>query len=54
MERGYNDYKIYASWTEEGIFVVIRMKDNADFTVLEEKLVPITGNVLRDQLIQFN
>ena len=54
MDRGYNDYKIYASWTEEGIFFVTRMKDNADYTVLEEKLIPITGNVLRDQLIQFN
>jgi len=30
------------------------MKDNADYTVLEEKLIPITGNVLRDQVIQFN
>jgi hypothetical protein len=54
MDRGYNDYKIYASWTEEGIFFVTRMKDNADYTVLEEKLIPTTGNVLRDQLIQFN
>ena len=54
MDRGYNDYRIYASWTEEGIFFVTRMKDNADYTVLEEKLIPTTGNVLRDQLIQFN
>ena len=54
MDRGYNDYRIYASWTEEGIFFVTRLKDNADYTVLEERLIPITGNVLRDQLIQFN
>jgi hypothetical protein len=53
MDRGYNDYKLYASWMEEGIFFVTRMKDNADYTVLEEKPIPITGNVLRDQLIQF-
>ena len=54
MDRGYNDYKLFGSWTNEGIFFVTRMKDNADYTVLEEKLIPITGNVLRDQLIQFN
>ena len=54
MDKGYNDYKIYGSWTEEGIFFVTRMKDNADYTVVEEKLIPITGNVLRDQVIQFN
>ena len=54
MDRGYNDYKLYASWTEQGIFFVTRMKGNADYTVLEEKLIPLTGAVLRDQLIQFN
>jgi len=30
MDRGYNDYELYASWTEQGIFFVTRMKDNAD------------------------
>jgi hypothetical protein len=53
MDRGYNDYKLFGSWTNEGIFFVTRMKDNADSTVIEEKLIPFTGNVLRDQLIQF-
>ena len=27
------------------------MKDNADYMVTHENLIPITGNVLRDQLI---
>jgi hypothetical protein len=54
MDRGYNDYKLFASWTENGIYFVTRMKDNADYTVVEERLIPITGNVLRDQLVQFN
>jgi hypothetical protein len=30
------------------------MKDNADYTFLEENSIPLTGNVLRDQLIRFN
>ena len=54
MDRGYNDYKLFGSWTNEGVFFVTRMKDNADFKSIEENLIPITGNVLRDQLVQFN
>jgi len=54
MDRGYNDYKLFGSWTEEGVFFVTRMKDNADYTVVEERTIPITGNVLRDQLVRFN
>jgi Domain of unknown function (DUF4372)/Transposase DDE domain len=53
MDRGYNDYKLYAFWTENGIYFVTRMKENADYTVLEYNSIPITGNVLSDQLIQF-
>ena len=54
MDRVYNDYKLFGSWTSEGIFFVTRMKNNADYRVTEEKLIPLTGNVLEDQLIQFN
>jgi hypothetical protein len=54
MDRGYNDYKLFGSWTKERIFFVTRMKDNADYTVTEENLISITGNVLRDQLILLN
>jgi hypothetical protein len=38
----------------EGIFFVTQMKDNADFTVLEEHSIPITENVLRDQVVRFS
>jgi hypothetical protein len=53
MDRGYNDYKLFDSWNENGIYFVTRMKGNADYTVIEDNLIPITGNVLSDQLIQF-
>jgi IS4 transposase len=33
---------------------VTRMKGNADYTVIEENLISITGNVLSDQPILFN
>jgi hypothetical protein len=28
-DRGYNDYRLFAYWTESGVFFVTRMKDNA-------------------------
>jgi hypothetical protein len=54
MDRGYNDYKLFAYWTENGIFFVTRLKENADYAVVEHKTPPITGDVLSDQLICFN
>jgi hypothetical protein len=53
MDRAYSDYKLFASWTENRIYFVTRMKHNAQYTVLEERIIPITGNVLSDQLIRF-
>jgi hypothetical protein len=53
MDRGYNDYKLFASWTKNGVFFVTRMKENADFMVVEEKVTPRNLDVLSDQLIRF-
>ena len=54
MGRGYNDYSLFANWTENHIFFVTRLKDNADYTVVDERVVPRNRNILADQLIQFN
>jgi hypothetical protein len=54
MDRGYNDYSLFAYWTENLIFFVTRLKDNADYTVVEDRAVPQNRNILADQLIQFN
>lgn len=53
MDRGYNDYKLFAYWTENGIFFVTRLKDNADYSVVEDRGVPKNRNILADQLIRF-
>ena len=53
MDRGYNDYKLFASWTDNGIFFVTRMKEDANFIVREEKVTPRNLNVFSDQFIQF-
>jgi hypothetical protein len=54
MDRGYNDYRLFAGWTENRIYFVTRLKDNADFKVVEERPVPTGRSILADQLIQFS
>ena len=53
MDRGYNDYKLFAYWTENGIYFVTRLKDNADYIVIAEQTVPKNRNILADQFILF-
>jgi hypothetical protein len=54
MDRGYNDYKLFALWTSNEIFFVTRLKDNADYTVIEKRNIPKNRNILADELIRFN
>jgi hypothetical protein len=51
-DRGYNDYRLFARWTESGVFFVTRMLANAKFEVLEEREPPRHRNILRDQIIR--
>jgi len=53
MDRGYNDYKLFDFWTEKGIFFVTRLKENADYVVVQKQTVPQNRNILSDQLIRF-
>ena len=53
MDRGYNDYALFGKWTDEGIYFVTRLKDNAAYEVLEEAPVPANRNIRADQLIRF-
>jgi len=51
-DRGYNDYRLFAKWTEQGVFFVTRMKDNALYEVIEERPVPQNRSVRSDQIIR--
>ena len=53
MDRGYNDYKLFDLWAEKGIFFVTRLKENADYSVVQKQTVPQNRNILSDQLIRF-
>jgi len=51
MDRGYNDYRLFAAWTEAGVFFVTRAKQSMVYEVVEDRDVPQRGNVLADETI---
>ncbi len=53
MDRGYNDYKLFADWTESGIYFVTRLKDNADFIVVKKRTPPKNSFIKSDEYIEF-
>ncbi len=54
IDRGYVDYALFGRWTQDGVYFVTRQKDNADYTVIEEKPLPQNRNILRDQIIELS
>ncbi len=51
-DRGYNDYRLFAKWTDAQVFFVTRMKDNAQFEVIEQREPPQNRGILKDQSIR--
>jgi Transposase DDE domain/Domain of unknown function (DUF4372) len=51
FDRGYADYDWFASLDAEGVFFVTRLKDNADYGVVERRPVPEHSPVRRDEII---
>lgn len=51
-DRGYNDYELFGRWTAQGVYVVTRMKENAQYEVVGDKEVPQNRNILKDELIE--
>jgi hypothetical protein len=54
-DRGYNDYALFGRWTDEGVYFVTRLKDNAVYRVVKNLPVPENknGSVIKDQIIRF-
>jgi len=50
-DRGYNDYRLFGTWTSNGVYFVTRMKDNALYKVAETKVIPQNRNILKDEII---
>ena len=53
IDRGYIDYAWFRELTQEEVYFVTRMKENAVYEVKEELQVPQNSNVVCDQIICF-
>jgi Domain of unknown function (DUF4372)/Transposase DDE domain len=51
FDRGYADYNWWLELTQEQVWFVTRLKDRADYAVVEKRAVPEKGNVLKDETI---
>lgn len=51
-DRGYNDYRLFATWTEAEVFFVTRLKNKAQFEVVEEREPPPHRHIRHDQTIR--
>ena len=53
FDRGYTDYQWFTSLTQQGVYFVTRLKENADYGVVEKREVPQGRDVLRDEVVFF-
>ena len=53
FDRGYTDYAWFTNLTQQAVYFVTRLKENADYGVLEKREVPQRRGVLRDEVIFF-
>jgi IS4 transposase len=51
FDRGYTDYKWFASLTAQGVYFVTRQRWNSYRKVIEQRPIPEKGNILADQLV---
>jgi hypothetical protein len=51
FDRGYTDYKWFASLTAQGVYFVTRQRWNGHYTVEKELPVAEKGNIVSDQMV---
>jgi hypothetical protein len=51
FDRGYADYEWWLGLEQQKVFFVTRLKDKADYAVMEKREVPEKGKVLKDEVI---
>jgi hypothetical protein len=51
FDRGYADYEWWLRLTQQQVYFVTRLKDKADYEVVEQRAVPEKGHVLKDEVI---
>ncbi len=53
-DRGYNDYRLFGRWCDEGVFFVTRMKTDARYEIMQQRLITPRGNIVCDQLVRLS
>ena len=51
FDRGYTDFQWWLKLSEQKVFFVTRLKDNAEYGVMEQRPVAERSNILRDEVI---
>jgi hypothetical protein len=51
FDRGYTDYGWWLSLTRQKVHFVTRLKDSAEYGIVEQREVPQGGNIIRDEVI---
>jgi transposase len=51
FDRGYVDYTWWLNLSRRKVFFVTRLKDNADYGVVEDRPVPSSSNIVRDEVV---
>jgi len=54
IDRGFIDYKLFARWTDQGIYFVTRLKEKADFGAYQRRTVPENTLIRADELGMLN
>ena len=54
FDRGIVDYSLWATWIEQSVFFVTRLKKNATFEIVQSFKIPNRKNLISDQLIKLN
>lgn len=52
FDRGYTNFKQFATYCEDGIYFVTRLKKNADYRVVERRDVSTYEHISSDQIIE--
>lgn len=57
FDKGYLNYAVYAKWTEQNVFFVTRLNENANYTVIDSNQTDVidalnNGGIINDQIIE--
>ena len=52
MDRAYNDFGLFGTWTSNGVFFVTRLKEGTAYETVDSRPLPQKSNVRADEIIR--